>query len=77
MEHGRAYIKHLMTGPKGNSEFSFPETLNVPRGEAEGNIGVEGKQNSLLPEGQVIKSFVIPPNLKTEKKLRNNDLCER
>ena len=23
-----------MTGPKGNSEFCFPETLNVPRGEA-------------------------------------------
>ena len=21
--------KHLMTGPKGNSEFYFPETLNV------------------------------------------------
>ena len=30
--------KHLMTGPKGNSEFGFPETLNIPRGEAEGNI---------------------------------------
>ena len=24
-----------MTGPKGNSEFCFPETLNIPRGEAE------------------------------------------
>ena len=30
-----------MTGPKGNSEFCFPETLNVPRGEAEGNIEVD------------------------------------
>ena len=56
--------KHLMTGPKGNSEFCFPETLNVPRGEAEGNIEVEGKQNSLVPEGPVIKCFVIPPNSK-------------
>ena len=27
-----------MTGPKGNSEFCFPETLNVPQSEAEGNI---------------------------------------
>ena len=53
-----------MTGPKGNSEFCFPETLNVPRGEAEGNIEVEGKQNSLFPEGPVIKCFVIPPNSK-------------
>ena len=26
--------KHLMTGPSGNSEFCFPETLNVPRGKA-------------------------------------------
>ena len=50
-----AIIKHLMTGPKGNSKFCFPETLNVPRGEAEGNIEVEGKQNSLFPEGPVIK----------------------
>ena len=58
------FNKHLMTGPKGNSEFCFPETLNVPRGEAEGNIEVEGKQNSLFPEGPVIKCFVIPPNSK-------------
>lgn len=35
----------LMTGPKGKSEFSFPETLNVPQGEAKGNIEVKGKQN--------------------------------
>ena len=60
-------INYLMTGPKGNSEFCFPETLNVPRGEAEGNIEVEGKQNLLFPEGQVIKCFVIPPNSKIEK----------
>ena len=45
---------HLMTGPKGNSEFGFPETLN----------GVEGKQNSLFSESPVIKCFVIPPNSK-------------
>ena len=56
-----------MTGHKGNSEFCFPEKLNVPRGEAEGNIEVEGKQNSLFPEGSVIKCFVIPPDSKIEK----------
>jgi len=32
--------KHLMTGPKGDNEFCFPETLNVPQGGAEGNIEV-------------------------------------
>jgi len=57
-----------MTGPKGSSEFCFPETLNVLQGEAEGNIEVEGKQNSLFPAGPVIKCFVIPPNSKIEKK---------
>ena len=56
-----------MTGHKGNSEFCFPETFNVPRGETERNIEVEGKQNSLFPEGPVIKYFVIPPNSKIEK----------
>ena len=44
-----------MTGHKGNSAFCFPETLNVPRGEAEENIEVEGKQLSLFLEGPVIK----------------------
>ena len=53
-----------MTGHKGNSEFCFPETLNVPRGEA------EGKQNSLFPEGPVINCFVIPPDSKIEKALK-------
>ena len=43
-----------MTGPKGNSEFCFPETLNVPRGEAEGNIEGRGEtENSLFPRGPV------------------------
>ena len=32
-----------MTGPKGKTEFCLLETLNVSRGEAEGNIEVEGK----------------------------------
>jgi len=40
--------KLFMTGPKVNSEFCFPETLNVLRGEAKGKIEVEGKQNSLF-----------------------------
>ena len=48
-----------MTGPMGNSEFCFPETLNVLRGEAEGNIEVEGKQNSLFPVGPVIKCLIM------------------
>ena len=30
---GEVMNKHLITGPKGNSELCFPETLNVPRGE--------------------------------------------
>ena len=62
-----------MAGHKGNSEFCFPETLNVPRGEAEGNIEVEGKQNSLFPEGPFIKCFVIPPDSKIGKALKKND----
>ena len=35
--------KHLMTGPKKNNEFCFPETLSVFRGEAEENISTKKK----------------------------------
>ena len=56
-----------MTSPIGNSEFGFPETLNVPQCKAKGNIEVKRKKNSLFPAGPVIKCFVIPPNLKLEK----------
>ena len=68
---------HLTTGHKGNSDFCFPETLNVLRGEAEGNIEVEGKQNSLFPEGPVIKCFVIPPDLKNRKSSGKKTICLR
>ena len=53
--------KHLMTGPKGNSEFCFPETLNVPRGEAEGNIEVEGKKTHCFPRGQSLSVLLYLP----------------
>ena len=45
--------KHLLI-PKERVQFGFPETLNVSQGEAEGNIEVEGKQNSLFPMVLVI-----------------------
>ena len=56
--------KHLMTGPKANSEFCFPETPML----ALGNIEVKGRQNSMFPTGPVIKCFVIPPNSKNNNK---------
>ena len=44
-------IKHLMTGPKGNSEFCFLETPNVPRGEAEENIEGRGETKLTVSRG--------------------------
>ena len=66
-----------MTDPKENSEFCFPGTLKVSRGEAEGNIEDEGKLNSLFPLGSVIKSFVIPPNSKLEKTAKKSFALRR
>ena len=40
----RVSIRKLATVSKGNSEFCFPETLNVPGGEAEGCI--EGQRKT-------------------------------
>ena len=52
-----------MTGPAGNGEFRLPETLNVPRGEAEGNIEVKVAKSrstfrSLFPLGPVVKCLL-------------------
>ena len=43
--------KHLMTGHKGNSELCFPETLNVPRGEASWNIERLGETKLTVSRG--------------------------
>jgi len=52
-------IKHLMTGPEGNSgDFVF-WNLNVSRDEVKGNIKIRGKQNSAFPKEPVINWFVI------------------
>jgi len=46
-----------MAGPKINSEFCFPVTINVLRGEAESNIEVEGKQNTLFVQACYQRSW--------------------
>ena len=38
-----------------------------PEAKPRENIEVEGKQNSLFPEGPVSKCFVIPPDSKIQK----------
>ena len=57
-----------MTGPKGNSKFCFPETLNI-----EG----EGKQNLLFPEGPVLKCFVILRDSKIGKNCKKMSCLTR
>ena len=49
-----AYITnnvHLMCAPEGNSEFCFPESLNVSRDEVEGNIETRGKTKLTISRG--------------------------
>jgi len=66
-----------MSGPKGNNDFCFPETLNIPHAKQRGTLRVEGKQNSMLPVEPVIKCFVIPPNSKIDKKkMQKRDLLD-
>ena len=48
-------VDNLMAGPEGNSSFCFSRISMFPRGAAEGNIEIRGKQNELFPEGTSIK----------------------
>ena len=53
---GASHIsKHLMTCPEGNSSFCFQRISMFPRGAAEGNTEIQGKQNELFTERPVIK----------------------
>jgi len=60
-----------MTSPEENSELCFPETTSMAK--PRGTLKVEGKQNSMFPEGLVIKCFVIPPDSKLEENCEKND----
>ena len=44
-----------MIGPQGNSEFCFQRISMFPQDKVEGNIEIQGKQNSLFPKRPVIK----------------------
>ena len=48
-----------------------------PEAKPRGTLRFEGKQNSLFPEGPVIKCFVIPPDSKLEKKWEKMIYCDR
>ena len=50
-----------MTGLKGNSEFCFPETLNVSRGEAAGNIEVKGNKTHCSLRDQSLSVLLYLP----------------
>jgi hypothetical protein len=41
-----------MSAPEGNSEFCFPENLNVSRDEVEGNIEIRGKTKFTISLGK-------------------------
>jgi hypothetical protein len=44
---------HLMYALEGNSEFCFPENLNVSRDEVEGNIEIRAKTKFTISRGSI------------------------
>ena len=65
-------MSHLNDWPQ-RKQFVSPGPSCSPR---RGILRVDGKHNSLFPEGPLSKYFVIPPNSKKEKKLGKNDLLD-
>ena len=51
--YGIIYTIHLMYALEGNSEFCFPENLNVSRDEVEGNIEIRGKTKFTISRGSI------------------------
>ena len=65
------YNKLLNDWSLGEHWILFPENLKVSWDEVDGNIEILRKQNSLFPEGPVIKWFVTQQN-KTKAKFENS-----
>ena len=53
----------------------FPETLNVPRGEAEANNEVEGRQNSLFPLSQSLSVLIYRRTQEKKKNAKKTSAC--
>ena len=64
-------IYYLLTETKGNSVFCGPETVDVSRGEAEGNIDGRGStKHTAFPRSQSI-SVLLYINSQRNNKLKN------
>ena len=57
-----------MCAPEGNSEFCFPESLNVFRDEVEGNIETRGKTKLTISRGSTQLSALL---YSKERKINN------
>ena len=53
--------KHLMTGPKGNSDCGFPETLNVPEAKPRETLRSRGNKTHCFPRGQSLSVLLYLP----------------
>ncbi len=69
--HACTVIYHLLTETEGNSVFCGPETVDVSRGEAEGNIDGRGStKHTAFPRSQSI-SVLLYINSQRNNKLKN------
>ena len=56
-----------MSAPERNSEFCFPESLNVSRDEVEGNIETRGKTKLTISRGSTLSALLYSK----ERKINN------
>ena len=56
-------IKHLMTGPEGNSSFCFPRISMFPRGVAEGNIKIRATTTAVVGQHFAGNSALLPSDV--------------
>ena len=64
-----------MTDPKGNSEFCFPETLNVPEAKPRRTLRSRGNETHCFPRDQSCGLFYLPTP-KQKKKLQSSRLLD-
>ena len=72
MHYTSVNIKHLMTGPEGNSEFCFPRISMFPETKSRQTLRFEGNKIQCYPRDQSLSDLLYS---KTKRKqILNNAL---
>ena len=70
-------IKHLMTGPEGNSEFCFPRISMFPETKSRETLRFEGNNIHCSPRDQSVSDLLYSNANGSNRRKTNNHVIDK